>query len=71
MQENKDHTGNHSFKIVIGKILRGIPELFFVGGPGGSLQPTLLTFLLIIVPMILFKDKIVSGVSYLMDLIGR
>lgn len=71
MQENKDRTDNHSFKVVIEKILKGIPDLFFSWGPGGSFRPTLLTFLIIIVPMFLFKDKIVSGVSYLMNLIGR
>ena len=54
-----------------GKVFGEIPELFFVGGPGGSLHPTLLTILLIIIPMMIFKDKIVSGVRYLMDLIGK
>ncbi len=71
MQENEDHTGDHSFKIVIGKILRGIPDLFFSWGPGESFRPTLLTILLMIVPLMIFKDKIIFGIRYLVDLIGR
>ena len=70
MQENENHTGDHSFKIVIGKILRGIPDLFFVNELR-KVRPTLLTYLLIIVPLMIFKDKIIFGMRYLMNLIGR
>ena len=67
MQENENHTGDHSddrsFKIVIGKILRGIPDLFFSWGPGGSFRPTLLTVLIIIVPMFLFREKIIDWIK--------
>lgn len=70
MQENENHTDNHSFKRDW-ENFEGIPDLFFSWGPGGSFRPTLLTILLMIVPLMIFKDKIIFGMRYLVDLIGR